>query len=129
MTTELTILALAAILQAGQIFLAAIVMNADVGADWNVGPRDSHPEFSAMTGRLRRAVNNHFEALVFFTIAVVVISMSGKGNGLTAVAAWVYLAARILYIPAYAFGWSPWRTVIWGTGFAATMLMIVVALL
>lgn len=129
MTTELTALALAAILQAGQIFLAAIVMNTDIGADWNVGPRDSQPEFSAMTGRLRRAVNNHFEALVFFTIAVVVISISGKGNGLTAVAAWVYLAARILYIPAYAFGWSPWRTVIWGVGFAATMLMIVIALL
>ena len=103
-------------------------MNRDVGLDWNAGPRDTQPEFSPLTGRLRRAVNNHFEALTFFTIAVVVVTLSGAAGGFTAACAWVYLGARILYVPAYAFGWTPWRSVIFGVGLTATLLMILAAL-
>ena len=128
MAAETTALALAALLQAAQIGLAAAVMNADVGAKWNAGPRDTQPEFSAMTGRLRRAVNNHFEGLILFTIAVVVVVTSDSGSPLTVFCAWTYLLARILYVPAYAFGWSPWRSVIWCVGFIATLAMIVSAL-
>ena len=129
MAPELTALGLAAIVQAGQIALAGWSMNRDVGAEWNAGPRDSEPALSPLTGRLRRAVNNHFEALAFFTIAVLLVIASDQSTGLTRACAWAYLAARILYIPAYAFGWSPWRSVIWGVGFLATMAMIVSALL
>ena len=128
MTPELTVLALAAILQAIQIGLAAAVMNADVGASWNAGPRDRQPEFSPLTGRLRRAVDNHFESLAFLTIAVVVVTLSGQANAFTAAAAWTHLAARVLYIPAYALGWTPWRSVIWGVGFVASLAMILAAL-
>lgn len=128
MTPELLVLALAALLQAFQIGLAATVMNRDVGAKWNAGPRDSQPEFSALTARLRRAVDNHFEGLIFFTIAVVVVTLSDRSTAITATAAWTYLAARLLYIPAYAYGWTPWRSVIWGVGFIATMAMILATL-
>ncbi|PZQ51519.1 MAG: hypothetical protein DI556_05015 [Rhodovulum sulfidophilum] len=128
MTPELTVLALAAILQAGQIMHANWVMNRDIGPEWNVGPRDTRPEFSPLTGRLRRAAANHFEALALFTIAVVVVTLSGKASGLTAACAWIYLVARVLYVPAYAFGWSPWRSVIFGVGLAATLVMILSAL-
>lgn len=129
MTPELTVLALAAILQAGQIMLAGWSMNCDVGVEFNAGPRDTQPEFSVLTNRLRRAVNNHFEALALFTIAVVVVTLGAKANILTAVCAWTYLVARILYVPAYALGWTPWRSVIFGVGAMATMVMILVALL
>ena len=40
-----------------------------------------------------------------------------------------YLAARILYIPAYALGWSPWRSLIWSVGLLATIVMLLAALL
>ena len=129
MTPELTVLALAALLQAVQIGLAAVAMNRDIGPEWNVGPRDTQPDFSPLTGRLRRAVNNHFEALCFFTIAVVVVTLSGAATSLTALCAWIYLAARVLYSPAYAFGWTPWRSVIFGVGFLATFVMILAALI
>ena len=128
MAAETTALALAALLQAAQIGLAAAVMNRDVGAKWNASPRDSQPDFSAMTGRLRRAVNNHFEGLILFTIAVLVVVISDSGSPLTVLCAWLYLSARILYVPAYAFGWSPWRSLIWGVGFVATLIMIVASL-
>ncbi|MFI0396820.1 MAPEG family protein [Paracoccus jiaweipingae] len=128
-TPELFILGLAAILQAIQIGLAGAALNRDVGAQWNAGPRDREPDLSPLTGRLRRAVNNHFEGLIFFTIAVLLVTLTVFSTPLTTICAWVYLLARALYVPAYAFGWSPWRSVIWGAGFVATMVMIVTALL
>ena len=129
MTPELTVLALAAILQAVQIGLAGAAMNRDAGVAYNAGPRDSQPELSPLTGRLRRAVSNHFEALTLFTIAVVVVTLSGAASAATATCAWLYLAARILYVPAYAFGWTPWRSVIFAIGATATLAMILIALL
>lgn len=128
MAAETTALALAALLQATQIGIAAISLNRDAGAKWNAGPRDTQPEFSTLTGRLRRAVQNHFEGLILFTIAVLVVVLSDAGSPLTTLCAWVYLAARVLYVPAYALGWSPWRSVIWAVGFVATMAMIVAGL-
>ncbi|WP_199260800.1 MAPEG family protein [Paracoccus binzhouensis] len=128
MAAETTALALAALLQAVQIGLAGAAMNRDLGAEWNAGPRDRQPEFSVLTGRLRRAVNNHFEGLALFTIAVVLVVLSDAGGPLTVLCAWLYLLARILYVPAYAFGWSPWRSLIWAVGFVATLVMIVTSL-
>ncbi|MTH34862.1 MAPEG family protein [Paracoccus limosus] len=128
MAAETTALALAALLQAAQIGLAAVSMNGDVGARWNASPRDTQPEFSARTGRLRRAVDNHFQGLILFTIAVLLVALTDSGGEVTAICAWAYLIARILYVPAYALGWSPWRSAIWGVGFLATMVMIVTSL-
>ena len=62
------------------------------------------------------------------TIAVVVVSVSDQSTGFTAACAWVYLGARVLYIPAYAFGWVPWRSFIFFVGLLATTLMILAAL-
>jgi uncharacterized MAPEG superfamily protein len=129
MAAETTALALAALLQAFQIGLAGAVMNRDVGVEWNASPRDGQPEFSPLTGRLRRAVDNHFEGLILFTIAVLLVALTDKDSLLTGLCAWLYLLARILYIPAYALGWSPWRSLIWAVGFLATLVMIVTTLL
>lgn len=70
-------------------------------------------------------MNNHFEGLILFTIAVLVITLSNKGDASTATAAWIYLGARILYVPAYYFGLSPWRSLIWMLGFGATTFMLI----
>lgn len=129
MSAETTALGLAALLQAVQIGIAGWSMNRDVGVQWNASARDHQPQFSPLTGRLRRAVNNHFEGLIFFTIAVVMVSIEDRSSALTVLCAWVYLMARILYVPAYAFGWSPWRSLIWSAGFLATLVMIVFALI
>lgn len=128
MTPELIALALAALWQILTIGIAGAVMNRDVGRDYNTGPRDREPEFSPLTGRLRRAVDNHFEGLILFTISVLVVTLSGAASSFTAVCAFTYLGARILYVPAYAFGWSPWRSLIWALGQLASTLMLLVSL-
>ena len=130
MTPELTALALAGLLQVVQLNLFAIPANRELGTGYTSSPRDTPPSrpLSTLTGRLQRAMNNHFEALTLFTIAVVVVTLGNQSTPVTQYAAWVFLAARILYIPAYAFGWRPWRSAIWGIGFLATLTMILAAL-
>ena len=81
-------------------------------------------QVSVRTGRLVRALANHFEALILFTLAVVVLTLADKATGFSAICAWVYLAARVAYVPAYYFGLVPWRSLIWMIGFSATMLML-----
>ena len=66
--------------------------------------------------------------LILFTIAVVVVTLSDRSNAITQMAAWVYLGARVLYVPAYALGWTPWRSLIWFVGFLATLVMLIAAL-
>ena len=136
MTTELTVLTLAGLLQVIQLFLMAVPANLELGRGKTMSPRDraklggSMDELlSERTSRLARAMNNHFEGLILFTIACVVITVSGQSTAFTGTLAVIYLIARILYIPAYAFGWVPWRSYIWCTGFLATTLMLIAALL
>jgi uncharacterized MAPEG superfamily protein len=136
MTPELTVLALAALLQSVQFALMAIPANIELGVGKALSPRDSSRLGKPMvelvsdkTGRLIRALNNHFEALILFTIAVVVVTLGDSGTGLSAICAWTYLAARVLYIPAYYLSLAPWRSLIWFVGFLSTMLMIVSALI
>lgn len=136
MTAELTALALAALLQTLQIVLMAVPANAELGTGATLGPRDPAPGQPAMlervsktTGRLHRAMTNHFEALILFTIAVLVVTLSDSSTPLTRTAGWIYLAARVVYVPAYALGLSPWRSVVWAIGLGATVLMLLAALI
>ena len=130
MTPELTALALAGLLQALQFAAFAIPANLELGTGYTSSARDRPPsrQLSTVTGRLQRAMNNHFEGLILFTLAVTVVTLGNQSTALTQYAAWTYLAARVLYIPAYAFGWRPWRSAIWGIGFLATLTMILAAL-
>lgn len=130
MTPELTALTLAGILQIVQFALYAIPANMELGTGYTMSARDRAPSkpLSEKTARLGRAFDNHFQGLVLFGIAVAVIQMSGQNNGFTAACAWVYLIARIAYVPAYALGWRPWRSFIWMAGFMATFLMLFAAL-
>ena len=131
MTPELTALALAGLLQAVQYALFAIPANIELGTGYTSSPRDRPPSrpLSLTTARLQRAMNNHFEGLILFTLAVVVVTLGQHSTATTQYAAWTYLAARILYVPAYAFGWRPWRSAIWGVGFFATITMILASLI
>ncbi|WP_149142624.1 MAPEG family protein [Gemmobacter caeruleus] len=131
MTPELTALALAGLLQATQYLLFAIPANRDLGMGYTSSARDRPPsrQLSRFAGRMQRAMNNHFEGLILFTLAVTVVTLGGQSSPVTQGAAWVFLAARLLYVPAYALGWRPWRSVIWGIGFFATLTMIVASLI
>ena len=131
MTPELQVLAYAGLLQGVQYVLMSVSANLDLGPGKTMSARDVHrlgrplaELLGVRAGRLYRAFTNHFEGLILFTLAVVVVTLSDRATGFSAACAWVYLGARILYVPAYFFGLSPWRSIIWFVGFLATMAML-----
>lgn len=130
MTPELTALTAAVLLQALTLALMAAVANRELGHRVTTGPRDGQmPKVSPLLGRLLRTVTNGFEGLAMFAPAVLVVALSGQSDSVTGAAAWVYVVARLLYVPAYAFGWVPWRSAIWGVGLAATLALLISALI
>ena len=128
MTPELTALALAGLLQMVQLTLYSVTAQGQVGTKNALKPRDNHIDITGTAGRVQRAMNNHFEGLILFTIAVFVVTLSDQSTPFTQTCAWAYLAARIAYIPAYVFGWVPWRSLIWMVGITATTLMLLATL-
>lgn len=131
MSPELTVLALAGLLQAVQYVLVAVPANLELGTGVTLAPRDSGAlvdQLSPRLARLGRALSNHFEALILFTLAVIVVTLGSGSTAFTATCAWVFLVARIAYVPAYWLGLTPWRSLIWALGFLATVAMLVAAL-
>ena len=128
MSVELLVLALAVLLAALQAGLLSLVANLTMSTGWLVGPRDEPRKLPRMAGRLSRAYDNHVASLVLFTAAVIVVEGAGRASDPTATAALVYLAARVLYVPAYAAG-VPWvRSLIWAVGLLATVVMVAAGL-
>ncbi len=128
MPVELKVLGYAALLQFVQFVLMAVPVNVQLGTDYTGGNRDEQKLPWGVAGRLKRALDNHFEGLILFTIAVIVVVLGDASSSVTETAAWVYLVARILYVPAYASGVFLIRSLIWTFGFVATLVMLVAAL-
>ena len=128
MPVELQVLAYAALLQFVQYVLMAIPVNLQLGPAYTGGNRDEERRATGVAGRLKRALDNHFEGLIMFTIAVLVVVLGKASSPLTETCAWVYLAARVLYVPAYASGVYLVRSLIWSVGFLATLVMLLAAL-
>jgi len=57
-----------------------------------------------------------------------VVVLGEASNGITQGAAWTYLGARVLYVPAYATGVYLLRSLIFAVGWLATLTMLLVAL-
>ena len=67
MTTELTVLTFAALLQILQFCAYSFTANQQVSRKTALGPRDEPVTLTGTAGRLKRAMENHFEGLVLFT--------------------------------------------------------------
>jgi len=114
MTPEFTFLALTLILALVQIGAAGMARTAELGGKWNAGPRDElAPPPGKLAGRLMRAQSNLFETLPLFAAAVIMAEVAGKTGALTLWGAGLYFAARVVYVPLYAFGVPYVRSLVW----------------
>ena len=112
MTTELIVLAWGCILGIVHIFLAVRFKTRQYGTKWNVGARDGElPPPQPIVGRLARAQANFFETFPIYAAAALIVSVAGLGDRWTAIGAWLWLGARLVYLPLYAFGVPVLRTI------------------
>lgn len=130
MTAELTALVWAALLGLIHILAPAAFRTRQYGLKWNAGPRDdAMPPPAPVAGRLARAQANFFESFPLFAAAVLVIYVADLETETTLLAAWVWLVARVAYLPLYAMGVPYVRGVAWATSVVALLTLLLRPLL
>jgi len=111
MPTEINILAWAAVLLIVHIFAAVHLKTRQYGAKWNMGARDeAQPPLNPLAGRLQRAQANFLETLPIAIIALLGVVVANRTSASTALGGWIWLGARIVYLPLYAAGIPVIRT-------------------
>ena len=128
MTSEITILGLYGLLLIVTILLQAVSALSQVGLMPLLQSRDDMPKLPGIAGRMDRAQLNSAIAMALFAPAVLILTQKGLSTGSTVLAAQIFLIARILYVPAYAFGIAGMRTAAWSAGLFATVWIYLVGL-
>ena len=130
MANELTVLALGALLLLAHILLAGRYRTKQYGIGWNAGPRDEEmPPLNPIAGRLVRAQANFQETLPIAIIGLAGVAIAGKASEWTALAGWVWLIARIIYLPLYWAGIPYLRSAVWGIATLGALVPVGVLLL
>ena len=125
MTTELSVLAWGCVLAIVHIFIAVRFKTRQYGTKWNVGARDEElPPAQPIVGRLARAQANFFETFPVMAAAILIVAAAGLESRWTAIGALLWLGARLVYLPLYAFGVPVVRTLV----FAASIVGIALVL-
>lgn len=125
MTTELTLLAWTLVLALVQIMLVANLRTAETGLQYNASARDGDaPPPRPVTARMQRAQANLYETLPLFAAAVLIAHVSGSEGDLTLWGCWMYLVARIVYVPLYAAGIPYVRSLVWLVSLAGLIMVL-----
>lgn len=125
MPTEIRILAWGAVLLLVHILAATQAKNMQYGAKWNIGPRDEPlAPPNPITGRLVRAEANFLETFPIAIVALIGIVVVSRTSSSTALGGWIWLGARIVYLPLYAIGVPVIRTLCWGVSIVGLAMVI-----
>lgn len=110
---EILVAAWGAVLLLANIFLAGHLKTKQYGADWNIGARDAPmPPLEPRAARVKRAQDNLAETFPIAIVALLGVVVAGRTSDLTAWGAWIWLAARVVYLPIYWAGIKGLRTVV-----------------
>lgn len=125
MNLELLCLGWAVVLGLAHIIIASHVRTKELGMTWNMSPRDNAlPPLSLLAGRLARAQANFFETFPLFTAAILVVALTQTYSLYSYWGALIYLFARIIYLPLYAFGIPKIRTMVWLISIVGLLLVL-----
>ena len=114
MPVEIRIAAYGALLLFVHIFIATRYKTAQYGRKWNVGARDEElPPANVMTGRTARAQANYAETFPIAVVALFGAVLADRTTEYTALGGWIWLGARIAYLPLYMAGFKVVRTLVY----------------
>ena len=125
MSLELICLGWASVLGIVHILVAGNARTKEFGAKWNMSARDdTKPPLSPFTDRLFRAQSNFFETFPLFASAVLIVMVSQSASVYSYWGALIYLIARVIYFPLYAFGVPVIRTLVWLISMIGLLLVL-----
>lgn len=124
MAFELQMVAVAVLIGIVNLLWAAAAAQPQRGLKWNVGPRDQALELTGMAGRLERAFANFRETFPFFVALVLIDYLGGRLGEITTQGALLYVAARAVYVPLYAFGVPYVRSLAWLASLIGILMLL-----
>lgn len=125
MAVELKIAALGSVLLFIYIFTATRFKTQQYGREWNVGARDEAlPPPNPISGRTMRAQANFIETFPIAVVALLGVVVAGRTSNLTAIGGWIWLGARVVYLPLYATGIRVVRTVVWTISMVGIVMVL-----
>ena len=129
MPVEIKIAAYGALLLFVHIFIATRYKTAQYGRAWNVGARDEElPPANVMTGRTARAQANYAETFPIAVVALLGVVIADRTSEYTAIGGWIWLGARVAYLPLYMSGVRVVRTLVYTVSMVG-LAMVLAALL
>ena len=124
-STEIAVLGWSVALLLLQVVLQASAA-ADLGGKYLLGPRDeTRHSRNVVAGRLLRALKNLLETYPAFVALALALVVTGKAGGIGAAGAWLWLAARVVYVGLYAAGIPFLRTLVWSLSIVGLVMMLV----
>ena len=125
MPVEIRIAAYGALLLFVHIFIAVRYKTAQYGRAWNVGARDEDlPPPNAMTGRTARAQANYAETFPIAAVALLGVVLADRTSEMTALGGWIWLGARVAYLPLYMSGVRVVRTLVYTVSIVGLAMVI-----
>jgi uncharacterized MAPEG superfamily protein len=125
MPTELVVLAWGVVLVLVQLVLHTVVEITELGTPYALSPRDEGRHVKGPYGaRINRAFNNLLETFVLFAALALALAVTGKAGGIGAIGAWLWFAARVLFVPAYVAGVAGVRTLLWVISMVGIVMML-----
>lgn len=126
-TPYMTLLALSVVLLVFHILSQGVLSTRELGPAWNAGPRDEGGEPKGkLAGRAARASKNFQEtypAFVGLLLGVVITGDTGWSLGL--IGGWIWLVARIVYVPLYLGGVAYVRSYAWLASMVGLLFMTI----
>lgn len=125
-TTELMLLGWSVVLLLVHIAVQGGLVLPKRGLTWNAGPRDEGQlPLGRYAGRAQRALDNYKETYSAFIALVLGLTITNQTGGTGELGAWLWFAARVIYLPLYIFG-VPWiRSAAYGVSLTGLGLMLV----
>ena len=113
----MTIELLSVLVTGAMLWLSIVVQQLHLdklgGTAYALSNRDTPPPDSLAQGRLLRAVRNQSDVAAVWVALVLVQQLTGSAGALTYWAAVAMIVSRVLYLPFYAFGLTPFRSLAW----------------
>jgi len=124
MTTDLWCLVVNALWGMALTMIESTSKTRIAGVAWNLGNRETEPEFPPWIKRVGRTLANHKENFPVFLTAVVVVHLAGKNDHASAYAAVGYVIARFLHAGLYIAGITRVRSLVFTVGTVCTLVIV-----
>jgi uncharacterized MAPEG superfamily protein len=124
MPVDASLLILAVLIFGAQVLVQAVFSNLEHPPKTMLGARDDLTDASALTQRAKRANQNMIEAMVLHVPLVLLVLLLDRGNDMTALGGWLFVAGRATYAPLYWFGVPLVRTLAWAAAAAGSVIIL-----